>query len=91
MDQGEGGWQVSIFPQVETGSTLSAQQLGIGSPGPRLLLPVEEIFGLVAEWAPPAQKRRGQLPDEPASTASPELFLAAESSTICSSTDKYRT
>jgi hypothetical protein len=41
IDQGEGGWQVSLFPQVETGSTLSAQQRGIGSPGPRLLLPVE--------------------------------------------------
>ncbi len=41
MDQGEGGWQVSLFPQVQTGSTLSAQQRGIGSPGPRLLLPVE--------------------------------------------------
>ncbi len=41
LDQGEGGWQVSLFPQAETGSTLSAQQRGIGSPGPRLLLPVE--------------------------------------------------
>jgi hypothetical protein len=41
IDQGEDGWQVSIFPQVETASTLSAQQRGIGSPGPRLLMPVE--------------------------------------------------
>jgi hypothetical protein len=41
IDQGESGWQVSLFPQVETGSTLSAQQRGIGSPGPRLLMPVE--------------------------------------------------
>jgi hypothetical protein len=41
LDQGAGRWQVSLFPQVETGSTLSAQQRGIGSPGPRLLLPIE--------------------------------------------------
>jgi hypothetical protein len=26
IDQGEGGWQVSLFPQIETGSALSAQQ-----------------------------------------------------------------
>jgi len=41
IDQKDGGWQVSLFPQVETGSALSAQQRGIGSPGPRLLMPVE--------------------------------------------------
>jgi hypothetical protein len=41
IDHGEGGWQVSLFPQVETDSTLSAQQRGVGSPGPRLLMPVE--------------------------------------------------
>jgi hypothetical protein len=41
IDQGEDGWQVSVFPQVETGSTLSAQQRGVGSPGPRLLMPLE--------------------------------------------------
>lgn len=41
IDQGEDGWQVSIFPQIETASTLAAQQRGIGSPGPRLLMPVE--------------------------------------------------
>ena len=41
IDQGEQGWQVALFPQVETGSTLSAQRRGIGSPGPRLLVPLE--------------------------------------------------
>lgn len=34
---------------------------------------------------------RDQLPEEPASSDPTDLFLAAESSTICSSTDKYRT
>jgi hypothetical protein len=41
VDQGEDGWKVSIFPQAETGSTLSSQQRGISSPGPRLLVPVQ--------------------------------------------------
>jgi hypothetical protein len=48
IDQGEEGWQVSLFPQIETGSTLSAQQRGIGSPGPRLLIPVEAAAKLGA-------------------------------------------
>jgi hypothetical protein len=48
LDQGEGGWQVSLFPQIETGATLSAQQRGIGSPGPRLLMPVEAATKLGA-------------------------------------------
>ena len=48
VDQGENGWQVSLFPQAETGSTLSAQQRGIGSPGPRLLMPVEAATKLGA-------------------------------------------
>jgi hypothetical protein len=41
FDQGEEGWQVSAFPQLETGAALSAQQRGIASPGPRFLLPFE--------------------------------------------------
>jgi hypothetical protein len=41
LDQGEDGWQLSTFPQIETGAALSAQQRGIASPGPRLLLPFE--------------------------------------------------
>lgn len=48
IDQGEEGWQVSLFPQLETGSSFSAQQRGIGAPGPRLLMPVEAATKLGA-------------------------------------------
>jgi hypothetical protein len=41
LDEGEGGWQLSTFPQVETGATMLAQEKQITSPGPRLLLPLE--------------------------------------------------
>lgn len=41
FDQGEDGWALSTFPQIETGAGLRAQQRGIGAPGPRLLLPLE--------------------------------------------------
>jgi hypothetical protein len=41
LDQGEEGWQLSTFPQVETGAAVLAQQRGIASPGPRFLLPFE--------------------------------------------------
>ncbi len=41
LDQGEDGWQLSTFPQVETGAGALAQQRGIASPGPRFLLPFE--------------------------------------------------
>jgi hypothetical protein len=41
IDQGEGGLQVSVFPQIESGVGAVAQQKGLGSPGPRYLLPVE--------------------------------------------------
>ncbi len=41
VDQGEGGWQLSTFPQVETGASLESQGKGIGAAGPRLLLPLE--------------------------------------------------
>jgi hypothetical protein len=41
FDQGEAGWQLSTFPQVETGSSLWAQHRDIGAPGPRLLVPME--------------------------------------------------
>jgi len=41
LDQGEGGWQASIFPQVETNGLASAQQRGIAVAGPRWLLPLE--------------------------------------------------
>jgi hypothetical protein len=41
IDQGEKGWQLSTFPQLETGGSLVAQRKGIAGPGPRLLLPLE--------------------------------------------------
>jgi len=41
LDQGEGGWQMSTFPQVETAASLPARQKGIGVAGPRYLLPFE--------------------------------------------------
>jgi hypothetical protein len=41
LDQGEAGWQVSTFPQVETAGSARAQREGIAIDGPRLLLPVE--------------------------------------------------
>jgi hypothetical protein len=41
LDQGEDGWQASIFPQIETGGSLRSQQNGISEPGPRFLLPLE--------------------------------------------------
>src|SRR5579863_6824992 len=40
-DEGDQGWQVATFPQFETGVGMLGQQRGIGSPGPRLLLPFE--------------------------------------------------
>jgi hypothetical protein len=41
LDQGKDGWQMSVFPQVETGVSRSAEERGIGGAGPRYLLPLE--------------------------------------------------
>jgi len=41
LDQGEDGWQMSTFPQVETAASLLARQKGIAVAGPRYLLPLE--------------------------------------------------
>ena len=41
LDQGENGWQASMFPQIETRGSAAAQRQQIVSPGPRLLLPLE--------------------------------------------------
>jgi hypothetical protein len=41
LDQGENGWQMSIFPEIETGASLLARQKGIAVPGPRYLLPLQ--------------------------------------------------
>jgi len=46
LDQGEDGWQVSIFPQIETRGSAAAQREQIVSPGPRLLLPLEATHKL---------------------------------------------
>jgi hypothetical protein len=41
IDRGEGGWQLSTFPQIEIGGSALAQQKGIAGKGPRFLLPLE--------------------------------------------------
>jgi hypothetical protein len=46
FDQGEGGWQLSTFPQFETAGSAAAQRTGIAEPGARLLLPLELARGV---------------------------------------------
>jgi hypothetical protein len=41
LDQGEGGWQASVFPQFETSGTPASQRNGIASAGSRFLLPMQ--------------------------------------------------
>jgi hypothetical protein len=41
FDQGEGGWQLSLFPQLEANAPSSSQQKGIAAPGSRFLLPLQ--------------------------------------------------
>jgi hypothetical protein len=41
LDQGEGGWQMSVFPQYETAGAASAQHQGIAEAGSRFLLPFQ--------------------------------------------------
>jgi hypothetical protein len=41
LDQGEDGWQMSTFPQMETAGSQAARQKGIAVAGPRILLPFE--------------------------------------------------
>ena len=41
FDQGEGGWQISTFPQLQTAGSSSTQRAGLSMDGPRLLLPLE--------------------------------------------------
>jgi len=45
-DRGEGGWQLSTFPQIETGGSALAQAKGVAAPGPRFLVPLEATKGL---------------------------------------------
>ncbi len=41
LDQGEEGWQMSAFPQLETAGSAHARRIDIAAPGPRFFLPVE--------------------------------------------------
>ncbi len=41
LDQGEDGWHLSTFPQIETTGSPHARQAGIAAPAPRYLVPVE--------------------------------------------------
>jgi hypothetical protein len=41
LDQGEGGWQVSTFPQVESAGPPGSRAQGLAVAGPRYLLPME--------------------------------------------------
>jgi hypothetical protein len=41
FDQGDEGWQLSTFPQLETEGSNASERAGISVPGPRLLLPLE--------------------------------------------------
>jgi hypothetical protein len=41
LDQGENGWQMSVFPQLETGGSALARSEGLAVPGPRYFLPLE--------------------------------------------------
>ena len=41
FDQGDGGWQLATFPQIETAGSAAAQARGIAIDGPRLFVPLE--------------------------------------------------
>jgi hypothetical protein len=41
LDEGEEGWQLSIFPQIEAAASQLARQKEIAAPGPRYLVPLE--------------------------------------------------
>ena len=41
LDQGDGGWQMSTFPQFETAGSAPARSAGIAGSGPRFLVPFE--------------------------------------------------
>ncbi len=46
LDQGDEGWQMSIFPQMQTGGSTNLQRRGLADPGPRLFFPVEVAHAL---------------------------------------------
>jgi hypothetical protein len=41
LDEGEGGWQMSVFPQFETVGSPGTESRGIAEQGSRLLIPLE--------------------------------------------------
>ncbi|MGA2191027.1 MAG: hypothetical protein ABSH33_21115 [Steroidobacteraceae bacterium] len=41
LDEGENGWRLSTFPQIEMGVSQNASERAIAAPGPRYLLPLE--------------------------------------------------
>jgi len=46
LDQGEGGWQASVFPQFETNGSASSRRNGISSDGSRVLVPMQIAKGI---------------------------------------------
>lgn len=86
LDQGEGGWQLSTFPQVETSGSMLAQRNGIASKGPRFLLPLEVAkkvgpldlnleFGYYFPWHGPQERIIGFVAGH---TFSPRFELDGE-------------
>ena len=85
-DRGEGGWQISTFPQLETGGSALAQAKGVAAPGPRFLLPFEAAkelgrlhldveVGYYFPWQGPDERFFGIVGGE---SLSPRLELDAE-------------
>lgn len=86
LDQGEGGWQASVFPQLETAGSATARRGGIAVDGPRLLLPLEVAkaispfnfdfeAGYYLPWHGPEERILGVVAGRP---VTPRLELDAE-------------
>ena len=86
LDQGDGGWRASLFPQVQTGGSVRAQENGIAAPGPRYLLPIEvsKRFGAVdldfeyGEYVPVHGPRERILGFVAGRSVTPDLELDVE-------------
>jgi hypothetical protein len=86
LDQGEGGWQAAVFPQLETAGSAPARRDGIAVDGPRLLLPLEVAktigplnfnfeAGYFLPWHRPEERILGGVAGRP---VTPRLELDAE-------------
>jgi hypothetical protein len=86
FDQGQGGWQMSTFPQFETAGSTTAQRKGIAAEGSRLLLPLEVAksvgplqldfeAGYYAPWHGPEERILGFVVGH---AVTPRLELDAE-------------